>query len=99
MANLHSESLDRLFSTILCLHTVDECYAFFEDLCTVKEMKDLAQRLDVAFLLDEGLNYQAVAEHAGVSSATISRVKKCLEYGSGGYSMAISRVKEEEDRK
>lgn len=96
MADLHNDSLTRLFETILKLDTVDECYDFFEDLCTVKELRDLSQRLDVAFLLWEGKNYQTVAEQTRVSSATISRVKKCLEYGSGGYQMAITRVKEDE---
>ncbi len=96
MADLHSESIDRLFETILGLENVEECYAFFEDLWTVKEMKDFAQRLDVAMLLDDGLNYQEVAERVNVSNATISRVKKCLEYGAGGYRLAISRKKEKE---
>ena len=96
MADLHSESLDRLFRTILRLETVEECYDFFEDLCTIKELKDLSQRLDVAFCLSEGMNYQAVAEQVNVSSATISRVKKCLEYGSGGYRLAICRMQDRE---
>ena len=75
---------------------MEECYDFFEDLCTIKELRDLSQRLDVAFLLDKGLSYQAVAAETGVSSATICRVKKCLDYGSGGYRRAIDRAAEEE---
>ena len=78
------------------LETVEECYDFFEDLCTIKELRDLSARLDVAFLLDKGLSYQAVAAETGVSSATICRVKKCLDYGSGGYRRAIDRAAEEE---
>ena len=95
MAITRSEETDRLFRTILRLETVEECYAFFEDLCTVKELGDLSQRLQVAFLLHEGLNYQQVGERAKVSSATISRVKRCLEHGSGGYQAAIAKAEAE----
>ena len=92
MDRVSSESLSRLYEVILALRTVEECYSFFEDLCTIKELKDLSQRLDVAFLLDKGLSYQQVAAETGVSSATICRVKKCLDYGSGGYRRAIDRA-------
>ena len=92
MAIQHTEDYDRLFETILRLETVEECYAFFEDLCTMKELGDLAQRLQVAFLLHEGLNDPQVGERAKVSSATISRVKRCLENGSGGYPAAIAKA-------
>ena len=81
-----------LYEAILSLRNVEECIDFFEDLCTIKELRDLSQRLDVAFLLDRGLSYQAVAGETGVSSATICRVKKCLDYGSGGYRRAIDRA-------
>ena len=90
-----SDSLNRLYEVILRLQTVEECYDFFEDLCTIKELRDFAARLEVAFLLDKGLSYQAVAAETGVSSATICRVKKCLDYGSGGYRRAIDRAAEE----
>ncbi len=92
MDRVHSESLSKLYQVILELRTVEECYDFFEDLCTIKELKDLSQRLEVAFLLDRGLSYQQVAAETGVSSATICRVKKCLDYGSGGYRRAIDRA-------
>ena len=92
MDRVSSESLNRLYQVILDLRTVEECYDFFEDLCTIKELRDLSQRLEVAFRLDEGLNYQEVAEKTGVSSATICRVKKCLDYGSGGYRLVIDRA-------
>ncbi len=92
MDRISSDSLDRLYAVILGLETVEECYDFFEDLCTIKELRDLSQRLEVAFLLDRGLNYQQVAAETGVSSATICRVKKCLDYGSGGYRRAIDRA-------
>jgi len=94
MKGLHSESTDRLFETILKLKTVDECYDLFEDLCTVKEIKDMSQRLEIASLLNKGLSYQKVAELTNVSSATISRVKRCLDYGSGGYVRALKTMEE-----
>ncbi len=95
MTRLHNESVDRLFKTILNLHTIDECYDYFEDLCTIKEIQDMSQRLDTAILLDDGLSYQKIAEQADVSTATICRVNKCLTYGSGGYRTAIDRLNEE----
>lgn len=90
---IHSESIDRLFQTILNLKTTQECYAYFEDLCTIKELQDMAQRLDTAILLAEGRSYQKIAETIEVSTATIGRVSKCLNYGSGGYRTAIERLK------
>ena len=93
MPDLRSKSLDRLFEVVLSLKTVDECYRFFEDICTIKELEDMAQRLDAAFLLDEGMNYQNIAQEIGISTATISRVSKCLKYGSG-YRYAIDKITE-----
>lgn len=98
MNKLHSESTDRLFEVILNLNSVDECYDFFEDICTIKEILDMSQRLDVALLLDEGKNYQEIASSTNVSTATISRVSKCLNYGSGGYRSAIDRLKSEKEQ-
>ncbi len=95
MMNLHSKSIDRLFETILNLKTVEECYLYFEDICTIKELQDMAQRLDTAILLDEGENYQTISNEVGVSTATIGRVSKCLKYGSGGYRNAIDGLKKE----
>jgi len=92
MANLHSEAMDRLFRTILNLETIEECYTYFEDLCTVKELQDMAQRLETAILLDNGENYQSISENVGISTATIGRVSKCLKYGSGGYRAAIDKL-------
>ena len=89
---IHSESLDRLFQTILNLKTTQECYEYFEDLCTIKELQDMAQRLDTAILLAEGRSYQKITETIEVSTATIGRVSKCLNYGSGGYRTAIERL-------
>lgn len=95
--NFKSESVDRLFQTFLNLETLDECYAYFEDICTIKEIQDMSQRLDTAILLDEGLSYQNITEKVNVSTATIGRVSKCLNYGSGGYRMAIDKLKAAED--
>ena len=92
----HSESLDRLFKTILNLETLEECYSYFEDLCTIKELLDMAQRLDTAVLLSEGLSYNQIKQVVDVSPATIGRVNKCLNYGSGGYKTAIERLKSKE---
>lgn len=90
----HSEQTDALFHSILALTSVEECYAYFEDLCTMKEVHDLSQRLEIARLLDEGSSYQQAASMTGVSSATIGRVKRCLDYGTGGYRMILNRLKE-----
>ena len=95
MAPFNTPSIDRLFEMILQLKDVEECHKFFEDICTIKEVQDMAQRLDAAILLDEGAGYQTISEQVGISTATISRVSRCLNYGSGGYRMAIDRLKEE----
>ena len=92
--SIHSPSTDRLFQAILSLESVEECYRFFEDICTVKELRDMSQRLDTAFLIDEGVSYQKISEQIGVSTATISRVSRCLNYGAGGYREIIDRMKE-----
>jgi TrpR-related protein YerC/YecD len=94
---LRSESIDRLFDTILNLKNREECYAYFEDLCTVKELLDMAQRLDTAILLNKGVSYQKITESVEVSTATIGRVSRCLNYGTGGYREAISRLEEKEN--
>ena len=94
MQNVRSESIDRLFEAMKTLKTKDEYYAFFEDICTITELKDIAQRLDTAFLLDEGNNYQTISKQIGISTATIGRVSKCLNYGSGGYRLVIDRLQE-----
>jgi TrpR-related protein YerC/YecD len=78
------------------LRSLDEFYAFFDDVCTIKELQDMSQRLDAAFLLDEGQSYQTIAARVGISTATIGRVSRCLNYGSGGYRAAIDRAREKE---
>ncbi len=96
MSNWHTQQIDELFEAILTLESVEECYAFFEDACTIKEIIEIAQRLKVAKLLDAGTSYLTVSKEVGVSTATISRVSKCLEYGNGGYKMVMERVGKEE---
>ena len=92
MEKLHTEEVDTLFNAILSLETVEECYNFFEDVCTVKEIIDIAQRLKAAKMLKDGANYTQIAEATGMSTATISRVNKCLEYGNGGYDIVLARL-------
>ncbi len=95
MALRHSEQTDALFRAVLLLRSVEECYQFFEDLCTVKEVLALSQRLTVARQLDAGLSYHQTIAATGASSATISRVKACLDYGAGGYRLILDRIGEE----
>lgn len=95
--NFHSESIDRLFQTILNLKSKEECYTYFEDLCTIKEIQDMAQRLDTAILLSEGVSYQKITQKVGISTATIGRVSRCLNYGTGGYRAAIDRLNAAEE--
>lgn len=97
MDAIHNESVDRLFDVIMKLSSREDCYKFFEDVCTIKEIKDMSQRFDAAILLDRGESYQSVSEKIGISSATISRVSRCLNYGSGGYRIAIDSLETEEE--
>ena len=92
--NVTEENL-RLFKAILSLENEEECAAFFEDICTIKEIQDLTQRLEVAEMLNRGEKYQTIEEMTGASTATISRVNKCLNYGSGGYKTVIERLDKE----
>ena len=98
MLRFRCESVDRLFQTILNLESIEECYEYFADICTIKEVQDMAQRLDTAILLNEGLSYQKIIEQIDVSSATIGRVSKCLNYGSGGYRNAINKLTDGEKK-
>ena len=96
MNKFHSESVDTLVKGLLKLETEEECYAFLEDVCTIKELQDMAQRFDVALKLSDGFNYNQVSKETGASSATISRVNKWLMYGNNGYKTVIERIKNEE---
>jgi len=89
---LKDEAIDNLFNAILQLKNIDECYLFFEDIGTVGEIKALAQRLEVAKMLKEGHKYGDIADATGVSTATISRVSRCLNYGADGYNLVLDRI-------
>ena len=92
---LKSEPVDHLFEAILTLKSKEECYSFFEDLCTVNELLSLSQRFEVAAMLKEHKTYLEIAEKTGASTATISRVNRSLTYGNDGYETVFSRMKEE----
>ena len=87
-----TEENKSLFEAVLCLESVEDCAAFFEDICTIKELQDISQRLEVALMLKNGSNYQEVSKKTGASTATICRVNKCLNYGSGGYKKALEKI-------
>ncbi len=92
---MQKDSSDRnalLFEAILALKDQDECRAFFQDLCTVSELRAMAQRLEVAQLLDQGLIYNDILQRTGASSATISRVNRALQYGADGYKTVLPRL-------
>ena len=92
-SRMKSAETDRLFEAILSLKTEEDCYRFFDDLCTIGELQAMTQRFEVARLLREGKTFTQISEETGVSSATITRVNKCISYGSGGYELALERSK------
>ena len=94
---LDKPSSDTLYQAIASLKDVDECRKFLQDLCTVSELKAMEQRMEVAMLLDQGMIYSEILERTGASSATISRVNRCLHYGADGYRTVIPRLKEGEE--
>ena len=96
MSKWQNEDTQTLFQALLSLNTEEECRLFLEDVCTVKEITDMAQRLKVAQLLRAKTSYAVINRETGVSTATISRVSRCLEYGTGGYDRILDRMKEEE---
>ncbi len=83
---------DALFEAILMLENMEECYRFFEDICTIKELQSISQRLEVAKLLKDGKTYIEIEEVTGASTATISRVNRCLHYGADGYKLLLERL-------
>ena len=89
---LHSEAVDQLFEAILCLKNKEECYTFFEDVCTINEILSLSQRFEVAHMLRQQKTYLDIAEKTGASTATISRVNRSLNYGNDGYDMVFARM-------
>ncbi len=92
-SKLKNQETDHLFEAILSLETEEDCYRFFEDLCTIHEIQSLAQRMEVARQLDEKRTYSVIAEDTGASTATISRVSRCLIYGADGYRRVLDRIK------
>ncbi|AQX56275.1 YerC/YecD family TrpR-related protein [Priestia flexa] len=95
---LRGKELDQLFEAILSLENIEECYQFFDDLCTVNEIQSLAQRLEVARMLREGNTYHKIETETGASTATISRVKRCLNYGSDAYQMVLERLQDDKEK-
>ena len=93
---IKTQAVDNLFEAILSLENKDECYIFFEDLCTVNELLSLSQRYEVASMLNNKNTYLEIAEKTGASTATISRVNRSLNYGNDGYELVFSRTRQEE---
>ena len=93
---IRTEEVDHLFEAILCLKNKEECYTFFEDVCTINELLSLSQRFEVAKMLTDKRTYLDISEKTGASTATISRVNRSLNYGNDGYEMVFSRMKEKE---
>lgn len=92
---LKTDAVDHLFDAVLCLNTREECYNFFEDLCTINELLSLSQRFEVASMLKDGYTYLEIADKTGASTATISRVNRSLNYGNDGYELILARLKKE----
>ena len=93
---IRTEEVDHLFEAILCLKNKEECYTFFEDVCTINELLSLSQRFEVAKMLTDKRTYLDISEKTGASTATISRVNRSLNYGNDGYEMVFSRIKNKE---
>ena len=96
---IRTEAVDHLFEAILCLKDKEECYTFFEDVCTINEILSLSQRYEVARMLREQKTYLDIAEKTGASTATISRVNRSLNYGNDGYDMVLERLAQKEEKK
>lgn len=95
---LKTDAVDHLLNAILCLENKEECYNFFEDLCTVNELLSLSQRFEVATMLRDHKTYLEIADKTGASTATISRVNRSLNYGSDGYELVFERLSEKEEQ-
>ncbi len=91
-SKIKSKQVDDLFEAILQLETIEECYRFFEDICTIKEIQSIAQRLEVAKLLTLNKTYNEIEEETGASTATISRINRALNYGAGGYKIILKKL-------
>ncbi len=97
MKQINKKDFENFYKAILSLKTIEECDAFFNDVCTIQELESFKQRLEVAFLLKEGMSYSDINKKTSASTATISRVSKYVNYGDGGYSMVIDRIKDKEN--
>ncbi|MDO4623420.1 MAG: YerC/YecD family TrpR-related protein [Eubacteriales bacterium] len=95
--DIHTPAVDQLFRAILTLETVEECYTFFEDACTINELLSLSQRFEVARMLRDNKTYLDISKKTGASTATISRVNRSLTYGSDGYEMVLTRMAKNEE--
>lgn len=93
---IQNEEIDKLFEAILALETVEDCYRFFDDLCTVNELEAFGQRLEVAKMLFNKKTYQEIERETGISAATISKISKSFAFGPGGYEMIIKRIQNKE---
>ena len=93
VSRLNNEELDDVFHAILSLRDISECYQFFEDMCTINELQAMAQRWQVARQLDAGVTYPEISHKFNASTATISRVNRCLTYGAGGYQLILGKTK------
>lgn len=95
MKKIETESTKKLLTAISKINNIEELELFFDDICTIKEFQDMAMRFETAIALSEGKNYQQIVKEIGASSATISRVNRCLLYGDGGYKIAIEKIGKE----
>ena len=98
-SKLGNQEIDHLFEAILTLETLEDCYRFFEDLCTPKEIEEMSKRMKAAKMLSDGKIYTEVAEKTGLSTATISRVSRCIKDGDEGYTAVLERMKNEAEAK
>ena len=95
MGKPRNKEIDNFFKAVLSLESIEECYSFFGDICTEKELIDISQRLEVARLLRQKLNYIEISKQTGASTTTVSRVNKSLTYGNDGYALVFERLKNE----
>ncbi len=98
VSKLKSKDIDALFEVLLLLENTEECYRFFEDICTVAELRSIAQRLEVAKRLRENTTYHNIASELGASTATISRINRALHYGAGGYDLLLDRLAQKQSK-
>ncbi len=97
-SKLSNTFMDQLFDAVLLLESREECYRFFEDICTIKELQSISQRLQVAKLLSDNKTYHEIEEITGASTATISRVNRCIQYGAEGYNIVLNRIKKVDEK-